>query len=174
VPGSRDRRHRDDLPGSRCRHSRCRRSPREYQLGTLQAPLDGHRARRPARAVHHGEPWRTPLQQNIQKFLLKTGTAASTIRISSKKAGNLSQWRTWQTPTLADGPTVTGATNWTVTVAITAPQRVTTTWSGTFVWTNGGNTMTVTPDGSGSTFGFTTMTNGNSSARPRITSCTAS
>jgi hypothetical protein len=47
--------------------------------------------------------WRTPLQQNIQKFLLKTGAAAGTIRISSAKAGNLSQWRTWQTPTLTDG-----------------------------------------------------------------------
>jgi hypothetical protein len=49
--------------------------------------------------------WRTPLQQNIQKFLLKTGNAAGTFRISSLKAGNLADWRDWQTPTLADGPT---------------------------------------------------------------------
>ncbi|MFC6016252.1 cellulose binding domain-containing protein [Plantactinospora solaniradicis] len=49
--------------------------------------------------------WRTPLQQNIQKFLLKTGNAAGAIRISSRAAGNLSQWRNWQTPTLSDGPT---------------------------------------------------------------------
>ncbi|MBF9135066.1 cellulose-binding protein, partial [Plantactinospora sp. S1510] len=49
--------------------------------------------------------WRTPLQQNIQKYLLKTGNAAGTIRISSRKAGNLSEWRDWQTPTLTDGPT---------------------------------------------------------------------
>jgi cellulase/cellobiase CelA1 len=49
--------------------------------------------------------WRTPLQQNIQKFLLKTGNAAGTIRISSRKAGNLAEWRDWQTPTLSDGPT---------------------------------------------------------------------
>ncbi|GIJ80441.1 Cellulose binding domain-containing protein [Micromonospora phaseoli] len=49
--------------------------------------------------------WRTPLQQNIQKFLLKTGNAAGTMRISSRKAGNLAQWRDWQTPTLTDGPT---------------------------------------------------------------------
>ncbi|WP_433533288.1 cellulose binding domain-containing protein [Micromonospora sp. CA-263727] len=49
--------------------------------------------------------WRTPLQQNIQKFLLKTGNAAGVIRISSRKAGNLAEWRDWQTPTLADGPT---------------------------------------------------------------------
>ncbi|GAA2564034.1 hypothetical protein GCM10010435_40270 [Winogradskya consettensis] len=67
--------------------------------------------------------------------------------------------------------TVTGATTWTVTLAITAPQQVTTTWSAAF--TNGGTTLTVKPNGSGNTFGFTTMTNGNSSARPRITSCAA-
>nr|MDT0662841.1 cellulose binding domain-containing protein [Micromonospora sp. DSM 115978] len=49
--------------------------------------------------------WRTPLQQHIQKFLLGTGNAAGTIRISSRKAGNLAEWRDWQTPTLTDGPT---------------------------------------------------------------------
>jgi hypothetical protein len=48
--------------------------------------------------------WRTPLQQNIQKFLLKTGNVAGTIRISSRKPGNLAEWRDWQTPTLSDGP----------------------------------------------------------------------
>jgi cellulase/cellobiase CelA1 len=47
--------------------------------------------------------WRTPLQQNIQKFLLKTGDAAGTIRISSRKQGNLAEWRDWTTPTLTDG-----------------------------------------------------------------------
>ncbi|MBB2948782.1 endo-1,4-beta-xylanase [Actinoplanes lutulentus] len=67
--------------------------------------------------------------------------------------------------------TVSGASTWTVTVNITAPQKVSTTWSGAFTWSNGGNTMTVKPNGSGNTFGFTTMTNGNSSARPQITSC---
>jgi hypothetical protein len=36
------------------------------------------------------------LQQNIQKFLLKTGNAAGTFRVSSKKPGNLAQWRDWQ------------------------------------------------------------------------------
>ncbi len=49
--------------------------------------------------------WRTPLQQNIQKYLLKTGNAAGTFRISSRKAGNLAEWRDWATPTLTDGPT---------------------------------------------------------------------
>jgi hypothetical protein len=44
--------------------------------------------------------WRTPLQQNIQKFLLGTGNAPGVIRMASNKAGNLSEWRNWQTPTL--------------------------------------------------------------------------
>jgi len=69
--------------------------------------------------------------------------------------------------------TVSGTNTWTVVVDITAPQKVATTWNGTFSWSGSGNTMTVKPNGSGNTFGFTTMTNGNSSARPRITSCTA-
>jgi hypothetical protein len=48
--------------------------------------------------------WRTPLQQSIQRFLLGTGSAPAVFRISSRKAGNLAEWRTWQTPTLSDGP----------------------------------------------------------------------
>jgi len=48
--------------------------------------------------------WRTPLQQHIQKYLLRTGTAAGTIRISSRAAGNLAEWRTWTTPTLGSAP----------------------------------------------------------------------
>jgi hypothetical protein len=47
--------------------------------------------------------WRAPLQANIQKFLLKTGGTTGTLRISSLKAGNLAEWRDWQTPTLSDG-----------------------------------------------------------------------
>lgn len=49
--------------------------------------------------------WKTPLQQNLQKFLLRTGNASGVFRIASSKAGNLAQWRDWQTPTLTDGPT---------------------------------------------------------------------
>ncbi|GAB2610647.1 hypothetical protein GCM10027168_49440 [Streptomyces capparidis] len=44
--------------------------------------------------------WRTPLQQNIKKFLLRTGSDPGVFRISSRKSGNLSEWRNWQTPTL--------------------------------------------------------------------------
>jgi chitodextrinase len=47
--------------------------------------------------------WRTPLQQHIQKFLLKTGNAPGAMRISSRAQGNLAQWRDWQTPTLGGG-----------------------------------------------------------------------
>ncbi|MBO3747760.1 cellulose binding domain-containing protein [Streptosporangiaceae bacterium NEAU-GS5] len=46
--------------------------------------------------------WRTPMQQNIQKFLLKTGNAPGAMRISSRAAGNLADWRDWTTPTLTD------------------------------------------------------------------------
>jgi hypothetical protein len=67
--------------------------------------------------------------------------------------------------------TVSGATSWTVTVTVTSPQTITTTWSGAF--TVNGTTATVTSNGSGNTFGFTTMMNGNSSARPQIASCAA-
>jgi peptidoglycan/xylan/chitin deacetylase (PgdA/CDA1 family) len=69
--------------------------------------------------------------------------------------------------------TVSGASTWSVVVAITSPQRVSTTWSGTFSWDGSGNIMTVRSNGSGNSFGFTTMMNGNSSARPQIRSCTA-
>ncbi|MGW4466788.1 endo-1,4-beta-xylanase [Micromonospora sp. NPDC004704] len=69
--------------------------------------------------------------------------------------------------------TVSGASTWSVVVAITSPQRVSTTWSGSFSWDSSGSVMTVRSNGSGNTFGFTTMMNGNSSARPQIRSCTA-
>ncbi|WP_233624225.1 cellulose binding domain-containing protein [Actinoplanes sp. ATCC 53533] len=48
--------------------------------------------------------WRVPLQQHIQKYLLRTGNAAGAIRISSRAAGNLAEWRDWQTPVLGSSP----------------------------------------------------------------------
>jgi hypothetical protein len=44
--------------------------------------------------------WKTPLQQNIRKFLLKTGNEPGAIKPSAKQAGNLSDWSDWTTPTL--------------------------------------------------------------------------
>jgi hypothetical protein len=64
--------------------------------------------------------WRTPLQQNIQKFLLRTGNAAGAIRMHSRAAGNLAEWRDWQTPTLTTGPT-TPPTTGPTTPPTTAP-----------------------------------------------------
>ncbi|WP_405094217.1 cellulose-binding domain-containing protein [Micromonospora sp. NBC_01392] len=48
--------------------------------------------------------WRTPLQQNIRKFLLKTGNDPGTIRISSKAQGRLADWIDWTTPALGNTP----------------------------------------------------------------------
>ena len=63
---------------------------------------------------------------------------------------------------------VSGSNNWIVTVTLTAPQRVSSTWSASFSWDSSGYVMTVRPNGSGNSFGFTTMFNGNSTARPRV------
>jgi lysophospholipase L1-like esterase len=65
--------------------------------------------------------WRDPLQKNIQKFLLKTGNAPGAIRISGKAAGNLSEWRDWQTPILTGGPTTSTTTTTTPTSTTTTP-----------------------------------------------------
>ena len=69
---------------------------------------------------------------------------------------------------------VSGANAWTVVVAITSPQRVSTTWNGNPTWDGSGTVMTMRSNGSGNTFGFTTMFNGNSAARAQVRSCTAS
>jgi endo-1,4-beta-xylanase len=63
---------------------------------------------------------------------------------------------------------VTGSSNWVVTVTITAPQKVSTTWSAAVSWDSSGNVMTARPNGNGNSFGFTTMFNGNTGARPRV------
>jgi endo-1,4-beta-xylanase len=69
--------------------------------------------------------------------------------------------------------TVTGASTWSVVVALTAPQRMSSTWNGTPSWDSTGYVLTMRSNGSGNTFGFTTMFNGNTTARPQIRSCTA-
>jgi cellulase/cellobiase CelA1 len=78
--------------------------------------------------------WRTPLQQNIQKHLLKTGNAAGTFRIASRKQGNLADWRDWQTPTLTDGGTTPPPTTPPPAAGCTAVASVN-QWTGGFVTT---------------------------------------
>ena len=62
---------------------------------------------------------------------------------------------------------VSGTNNWIVTVTITSPQRISATWSASVSWDSTGFIMTARPNGSGNSFGFTTMFNGNTTARPR-------
>jgi hypothetical protein len=66
--------------------------------------------------------WKAPLQQNLQKFLLNTGNTAGSFHVSTLKAGNLAQWRNWQTPALTDGTT----TSTSPTVPTTVPTSPTT------------------------------------------------
>jgi endo-1,4-beta-xylanase len=68
---------------------------------------------------------------------------------------------------------ISGTNTWTATVTITPPQKISTTWNATVTWDSTGNIMTARPNGSGNSFGFTTMFNGNSTARPNVT-CSAS
>jgi hypothetical protein len=44
--------------------------------------------------------WVTPLKSNIEKFLKKTGNVPGVMVPAPNETGNLSQWRTWTTPTL--------------------------------------------------------------------------
>ncbi|WP_371102652.1 cellulose binding domain-containing protein [Streptomyces sp. PU_AKi4] len=105
--------------------------------------------------------WRTPLQQNIQKFLLKSGSSSGVFRISPAKSGDLSAWRDWQTPSLADGGTSGGGTGGdtggdtgggpgTPGDYCTATYRTVDSWSGGFQ-----GEVTVRNDGSGALDGWT-------------------
>jgi hypothetical protein len=78
--------------------------------------------------------WRTPLQQHIQKFLLGTGNAAGVFRISSRKPGNLAEWRDWQTPTLTGESTDPPPTNPPPATGCAATASVN-QWTGGFVAT---------------------------------------
>ena len=44
--------------------------------------------------------WSTPLKNNIERFLKKTGTAPGVMKISASASGKLSDWSDWTTPTL--------------------------------------------------------------------------
>ncbi|GAA3508602.1 endo-1,4-beta-xylanase [Actinomadura keratinilytica] len=56
---------------------------------------------------------------------------------------------------------VSGTNNWVVTVRVQYPQKIIATWNGSPTWDSTGNVMTMRPNGSGNTFGFTIMHNGN-------------
>jgi endo-1,4-beta-xylanase len=56
---------------------------------------------------------------------------------------------------------VSGSSNWIVTVTVRSPQRVINTWNGSATWDSSGNVMTMRPNGSGNTFGFTIQHGGN-------------
>ncbi|GLZ00371.1 polysaccharide deacetylase family protein [Actinoplanes sp. NBRC 103695] len=57
--------------------------------------------------------------------------------------------------------TVSGATNWTVTVTLQSPQRVLATWNAAVTYDSTGLVMTARPNGNGNVFGFTIQHNGN-------------
>jgi endo-1,4-beta-xylanase len=57
--------------------------------------------------------------------------------------------------------TVSGSSAWIVTVTMQSPQKVIATWNGSPTWDGTGNVMTMRPNGSGDTFGFTVQHNGN-------------
>ncbi|MFB4280434.1 fibronectin type III domain-containing protein [Nonomuraea sp. MTCD27] len=74
--------------------------------------------------------WRTPLQQNIQKHLLKTGSAPGAMRISSRASGNLAEWRNWTTPALGDsGDTTAPSTPGTPAASGVTATSATLTWA---------------------------------------------
>ncbi|MEE1928234.1 endo-1,4-beta-xylanase [Streptomyces sp. TRM 70351] len=66
---------------------------------------------------------------------------------------------------------------WRTTVTVTSPQKISATWNGTPSWDGSGNVMTMRGGqlaaGASTTFGFTVMTNGNTSP-PSIGTCTTS
>ncbi|ACU37989.1 cellulose binding domain-containing protein [Actinosynnema mirum] len=94
--------------------------------------------------------WRGPIQDNIREHLLKSGNAPQVFRISAKKAGNLAQWRDWQTPVLTGGgePTSTTTTTTTTTTGVTTtttpPPGTGCTASASVNQWNGGFVATVT------------------------------
>ncbi|WP_329087781.1 MULTISPECIES: polysaccharide deacetylase family protein [unclassified Streptosporangium] len=56
---------------------------------------------------------------------------------------------------------VSGSSSWIVTVTLRSAQRVTATWNGSPTWDGSGKVMTMRPNGSGNTFGFTVLHGGD-------------
>lgn len=109
--------------------------------------------------------WKTPLQQNLSKILLGSGSGSGVFRIAPSKAGNLAQWRDWQTPALSDGGggTTDGGTGTGGTTdggstggggdtgaACTAEHRIVNSWSGGYQ-----GEVTVSNGGAGPLDGWT-------------------
>ncbi|MFC6092077.1 endo-1,4-beta-xylanase [Saccharothrix lopnurensis] len=63
--------------------------------------------------------------------------------------------------------TVSGASNWIVTVTTSSPQKIIATWNTAASWDSSGNVMTARPNGNGDVFGFTVQHGGNTS-RPTV------
>ncbi|HWS33671.1 MAG TPA: endo-1,4-beta-xylanase [Actinoplanes sp.] len=57
--------------------------------------------------------------------------------------------------------TVTGSSDWIVTVTVSSPQRIIATWNVTATWDSSGTVMTGRPNGNGDSFGFTVQHGGN-------------
>lgn len=56
---------------------------------------------------------------------------------------------------------ISGTSTWIATVTVHSPQKIIATWNGSPTWDASGNVMTMRPNGSGNTFGFTIQHNGN-------------
>ncbi len=66
--------------------------------------------------------------------------------------------------------TVSGATSWTVVLALTSPQQFSSVWNATA--SVSGTVVTLRSNGSGNVFGITTLANGNFT-RPQVRSCSS-
>jgi len=56
---------------------------------------------------------------------------------------------------------VTGSNNWTVTMNVPSPEKISSTWNTSATWDSSGQVMTAKPNGNGNTFGVTIMKNGS-------------
>jgi peptidoglycan/xylan/chitin deacetylase (PgdA/CDA1 family) len=65
--------------------------------------------------------------------------------------------------------TISGTNSWTATVTVAGGQRISATWNGTATWGSDPHVMTMRPNGSGNSFGFTVMANGD--FNPPAVSC---